>query len=324
MTDHPQNTGDPSESRQLPQKLFRASTGRFAPVSDGESVWVCDPEPPGKNGERWCSCIRRWETSGLSEHQLAWFAERGYRALAYDRRGHGSTPSGRHGLKSATRKMTCCSCWTRRESPTLCTWWAQQRRTLAADSRGPPPPCCLLDPGVSMAGIAADIYPEGTSTLLPPRFLALPVLARAGPRLPRRQPCRNTSLAGPGGAERAGKHCVRPRQVGGQTDSDGGRQPSASHSSVAGAAPAPRVSEGWLAAKPGGATEHGVPLHLITGDADPYTTPSAYARLAQALPGAAFEVVTGSGHSPYWERPDAFNTMVLHHVSAVVTQGAPA
>lgn len=326
MTDHPQNTGDPSESRQLPQKLFPASRGQFAPVSDGDSAWVCDTGATGEERGTLVFLHSAVGNLGTFKHQLTWFAERGYRALAYDRRGHGSTPSGRHGLKRATPENDLLLLLEAQgiSNPVHLVGAAAGGRLAADFALAHPHRVASLTLVCSMAGVAADIYPEGTSTLLPPEFLALPpYLRELGPVY------RGDNPAG----TQAWRDLVE-QSVPENIVSDPAKWVAKSIPTAAGdhqprtpqsPAPAPRGLRGlaWLQ-EPGGATEHGVPLHLITGDADPYTTPSAYARLAQALPGAAFEVVPGSGHSPYWERPDAFNTMVLHHVSAVVTQGAPA
>jgi pimeloyl-ACP methyl ester carboxylesterase len=54
-----------------------------------------------------------------------------------------------------------------------------------------------------------------------------------------------------------------------------------------------------------------VPVLLMTGDADLYTPPPMLARLAQNISGAQTQVIEGSGHSPHWERPDAFNATLL-------------
>lgn len=53
------------------------------------------------------------------------------------------------------------------------------------------------------------------------------------------------------------------------------------------------------------------PTLLITGDADLYTPPAMLARLAAQIPRVQARVLEGSGHSPHWERPDAFNATVI-------------
>jgi pimeloyl-ACP methyl ester carboxylesterase len=53
------------------------------------------------------------------------------------------------------------------------------------------------------------------------------------------------------------------------------------------------------------------PLLLLTGDADLYTPPSVLRMFAQRIPGSEAIVIAESGHSAYWEQPDAFNRAVV-------------
>jgi pimeloyl-ACP methyl ester carboxylesterase len=50
---------------------------------------------------------------------------------------------------------------------------------------------------------------------------------------------------------------------------------------------------------------------LITGDADLITPPSIMRMVARHIPGSEISIVTESGHSAYWEQPEAFNRAVL-------------
>jgi pimeloyl-ACP methyl ester carboxylesterase len=50
---------------------------------------------------------------------------------------------------------------------------------------------------------------------------------------------------------------------------------------------------------------------LITGDADLITPPSIMRMVARHIPGSEIAIVTESGHSAYWEQPEAFNRAVL-------------
>jgi pimeloyl-ACP methyl ester carboxylesterase len=54
-----------------------------------------------------------------------------------------------------------------------------------------------------------------------------------------------------------------------------------------------------------------VPTLLITGDADLYTPPSVLRVFTAHMKDAASAVIPESGHSSYWENPEAFNRTVL-------------
>ena len=53
------------------------------------------------------------------------------------------------------------------------------------------------------------------------------------------------------------------------------------------------------------------PVLLATGDSDLYVPPSLLRMQASHIAGAEVHVVPESGHSPYWERPDLFNDILL-------------
>jgi 3-oxoadipate enol-lactonase len=54
-----------------------------------------------------------------------------------------------------------------------------------------------------------------------------------------------------------------------------------------------------------------VPAMVIAGDEDVYAPPPVMQALADAIPGARFEVIKGAGHSAYWEQPEAWNGLLL-------------
>jgi pimeloyl-ACP methyl ester carboxylesterase len=54
-----------------------------------------------------------------------------------------------------------------------------------------------------------------------------------------------------------------------------------------------------------------VPTLLITGDADLYTPPSVLRMFAARMPHAETAIIAETGHSSYWENPQAFNAAVL-------------
>jgi pimeloyl-ACP methyl ester carboxylesterase len=51
-------------------------------------------------------------------------------------------------------------------------------------------------------------------------------------------------------------------------------------------------------------------VHLLTGEYDRATTPEMSRKLAEAIPGATFEVMAGLGHFPMSEDPDSFVSYV--------------
>lgn len=53
------------------------------------------------------------------------------------------------------------------------------------------------------------------------------------------------------------------------------------------------------------------PTLLMTGDSDLYTPPSLLRMQAQHMPHAEVHIIAEAGHSPYWEQPIAFNTVLL-------------
>jgi len=53
------------------------------------------------------------------------------------------------------------------------------------------------------------------------------------------------------------------------------------------------------------------PTLLMTGDSDLYTPPSLLRMQAQHIPHAEVHVIPEAGHSPYWEQPAVFNSILL-------------
>ena len=52
------------------------------------------------------------------------------------------------------------------------------------------------------------------------------------------------------------------------------------------------------------------PVLVISGEDDILWPPHTLAGIVEALPDAHQEIVVGSGHSPYFEKPDVFNHLV--------------
>lgn len=53
------------------------------------------------------------------------------------------------------------------------------------------------------------------------------------------------------------------------------------------------------------------PTLLATGDSDLYVPPSLLRMQARHMPHAELHIIPEAGHSPYWERPDLFNAVLL-------------
>jgi len=54
-----------------------------------------------------------------------------------------------------------------------------------------------------------------------------------------------------------------------------------------------------------------IPALVIAGDEDVYAPPPVMQAMAQRIPSCRFEVITGAGHSAYWEQPEAWNRLIL-------------
>jgi pimeloyl-ACP methyl ester carboxylesterase len=79
----------------------------------------------------------------------------------------------------------------------------------------------------------------------------------------------------------------------------------------------------FLAAAPGykgsSATllaEAGFPLLFLVGEHDAVTPPDIIERCHRTVPGSQFAKIADSGHSTYFEQPDAFNETVLRFLES--------
>jgi len=57
-----------------------------------------------------------------------------------------------------------------------------------------------------------------------------------------------------------------------------------------------------------------LPVHVVVGEHDELCPPDAVRKVAEVIPGAAFTVLPGSGHSPYFEDAAAWNAAVAGFV----------
>ena len=60
-----------------------------------------------------------------------------------------------------------------------------------------------------------------------------------------------------------------------------------------------------------------VPTLVISADEDVYAPPPVMGAIADHIPGARFEIVTGAGHSAYWEQPEVWNGLILAFFSSI-------
>jgi len=57
-----------------------------------------------------------------------------------------------------------------------------------------------------------------------------------------------------------------------------------------------------------------LPVHVVVGEFDELCPPEAVRKVAEAIPGARFTLLPGSGHSPYFEDPATWNRVVSEFV----------
>jgi pimeloyl-ACP methyl ester carboxylesterase len=84
----------------------------------------------------------------------------------------------------------------------------------------------------------------------------------------------------------------------------------------------------FLAAPPGykgsSATllaEAGFPILFLVGEEDAVTPPHIIERCHQAVPGSQLTVIKDSGHSTYFEQPEAFNDAVMSFLASSLAAG---
>jgi pimeloyl-ACP methyl ester carboxylesterase len=294
---------------------------RFSGTTENIDLWTFDTGIP-RNEEHGTVVFLHSAVGSLGtfKHQFPSFFANGFRVIAYDRRGHGQTPARSDEAKQTPAQQDLNALLDAKgiTGPVHLIGAAAGGRLAADFAMSHPQRVASLTLVCSLAGVAAELYPQGTEALLPPEFLALPAYLRElGPVYRGDNPDGTAQW-------RALVEGEVPKHLVSDPTAWVSRTPVKAPTGAR-ATPAPRGLRrfAWLL-QPGAASENGIPLHLITGDADPYTTPSAYARLSQALPQSTFEVVTGAGHSPYWEQPKIFNAMVLKQLTVTTTQGAPA
>jgi pimeloyl-ACP methyl ester carboxylesterase len=63
------------------------------------------------------------------------------------------------------------------------------------------------------------------------------------------------------------------------------------------------------------------PTVVVAPVLDSFFPPAMLQTVGTMIPGARFETLEASGHAPYWEVPDAFNTLILDFLSAEIGSG---
>ncbi len=217
--------------------------------------------------------------SEMWEHQLPPFIAAGYRFIAYDRRGHGRSVA----MESAGRGSLAG------DLELLVKHLNLDRFHLVGTAAGGgaafdyalsfPQRLRSLVIANSLGGVTdPDYVAMGRRIRPPPHFEALPVEFRElGP---------SYRAANPDGVVRWMGLAKSGKQTSG---------------------PSNRITFSAL-------ETIGVPVLLLTGDADLYTPPPVLKMFAERIKGASTLIVPECGHSAYWEQPEIFNRAVLDFV----------
>lgn len=304
-------------TRQAP--FHPPEAGELVDIGGGVHRWVLDYAGSGDTRGPGGTAVFLHSGIGNAEtfhHQISLVTSRGIRFLAYDRSGHGCSPSCAEGEPDGREELRSLLAVCAVDQPVHLVGAAAGGRTAFEFALRYPHLVSTLTLVSSLAGIAEELYPAGTSTLLPPEFLELPAYLRElGPVYRGENPagvmqwCRliehhsAEAAADQGGGAASRNLSIFP---GGRVR--GERKPA--------------VKDLAKLARSGGEGGRGIPIRLITGDADPYVTPAAYRRLAAQVPGAHMKTIAGTGHSPYWERPEQFNEVLLGGFVLPAAEGA--
>ena len=221
-------------------------------------------------------------SSRVWEYQIPAFVARGYRVIAYDRRGFGRSAIDPTGVQPGTGAD---------DLQALLNHLRIDRFHLVGTAAGAfvaldfavsfPQRLRSLVVANSIGGVQDEDYLELGRRLRPPQFNALPPEIRElGPAY---------RAANPQGTERwvALEHMSRPE----------GTPPLAQ-------AMRNRLTFSLLEGIR-------VPTLLLTGDADMYAPPAVLRLFVARIKGSESVIVPEAGHSSYWEQPEIFNRSVL-------------
>lgn len=305
-------------------------------VSSGTTLWHLDT---GGDGESVVLLHPGVGDLRLWAHQVHALAAAGYRVIAYDRPGHGRTPApvpaserrvahvdaagqgmqrpdpeadlsslaallglGRfHLIGSAQGARIAAGFASRRPSAlrsltlasaTLFSTFTRARQQMADTPTAPD--------AEAATGAAPAVVPDS----LPQGFAALPAWFRElGPSYRQADPegvIRWLTITGTEkDAPSAPRPVPRPAANPGTTSTINA---GTGNPGIDGARPAG-----------GGALLGASPVRTLalTGDADPFAPPPACRVYAAGHPGCAMAIIPEAGHSPFWERPDLFNAVLL-------------
>lgn len=262
--------------------------------------------------------------SMLWEYQIPAFTKAGYRFIAIDYRGAGSTTAGPGGGNTAAyinELMAKLGIQKFHLVGTAAGGGAALQYALAN-----PDKLRSVTVSNSIGNVQDKEYTEMGNRIRPAQaFNQLPLDFRElGPSYRAANPegvkrwlelsSEGNTTAGPG-AQAPGMGAGGPPQGGSQ---------AAPSSSGGGPGGGPAPPGGAAGGPPGGAGGGGVtweklaafkvPTLLMTGDADLYTPPSVLRMFTARMKQAESAIIPESGHSSYWENPEAFNKRVLEFI----------
>ena len=246
------------------------------------------PDTGGAGRGRSCSRIRRPRACAVWGFQQPVLAKAGYRVIAYSRRGFDRSEAGDVRLIAAARSATSWRTVFDALGHRLRRTWSGLRPVAASPcgfavgASRPRASSLVLAGSILVAGsrrgMAGEVY--GRLEHRCGEAASLGGVHRARPLLPRSQPRR---------ARRGIRARSRRRHI----------ATSRAASRRAWTSPSPR----WQ--------RRGVPVLILTGEADLYAPPPLQALHARHLPGCETATLREVGHAPYWEAPEAFNRLVL-------------
>jgi pimeloyl-ACP methyl ester carboxylesterase len=224
-------------------------------------------------------------SSRVWEYQIPAFTARGYRVIAYDRRGFGRSVIDPAGPQPGTGAD---------DLQALMQYLGVDRFHLVGTAAGAfvaldfalsfPQRLRSLVVANSIGGVQDEDYVAMGRRIRPPQFDALPPeLRELGP---------SYRAGNPGGTERW-KELERMSRPGGPPPAQTLRN---------------RITFALLEGI-------SVPTLLLTGDADLYAPPPILRLFAARIKRSQSVVVPEAGHSAYWEQPEIFNRSVLEFIS---------
>ncbi|GAA3890888.1 3-oxoadipate enol-lactonase [Leifsonia kafniensis] len=282
-------------------------TEGFLSVADGEQIWC---ESAGTGPDLILS-------HGLGGNAAVWYQQlpffaQNYRVITWDHRGFGrsTNTTGTHGPESSVSDLLAILDHFEVENAHLVGQsmggWATLGTALAAPDR------------------VASIVLACTTGGIPAGFGAQAGAPAAS------DPPTSRPRATPGPTAGSGPHAARPL---GEHPALGERLPSLDparaylYQALGSFGARPDDSEFFRiltnhSFDPDDLRTLDIPTLLIAGELDTLMTPKLIRRAAEYLPNAAVIELAGRGHSPYFEDPDAWNTVVATFLTHATAQAA--